>query len=150
MIAVSKEKYKFILISSLVLPFLYFLFYILLQRKFDILSLPISKVLTIMCSLIINLILFKSLIKYPLKNLLVKLSKEIILPIFLLVTFLFFTQKIWNINTGKNIYNLFIVIVTGGISIIISSFVYYYINKNTRNLFSNILSNVNLISLSKK
>ena len=142
LVALSNEKYKFILINSLLLPFFYFFFYFILSFKFGILSLPIAKVLTIFCSFLINLFLFKSLINFPLKKLLSKIFRETIIPVFILVLLLFFTRSIWNINSGKNIYNLIIVILTGGFCITFSSFSYYYINKNTRNTCFFLLNNV--------
>jgi O-antigen/teichoic acid export membrane protein len=139
LVALAKEKYRFLLISSLALPLFYLVFFLLLNKNFGLISLPMAKVLTIFSSLLINLILFKTVMSFPLGKLLSNIVFQISFPLLLLAGLLFITMPMWDIEVGKDIFVFFKIITIGGVCISISSLSYYFINPNTRNLISRLL-----------
>ncbi len=139
-LAMAREKFKFLLISSLMLPFFYLLTYLLLYKYFGLLSLPMAKVITLLINLIINVILIKEVINFSLLNLLFSIGRQIIFPVLLLLLLLYITSPLWNIATGKNTFHFLRIVGVGSICTILSILLYYFINPDTRLLLYKILA----------
>lgn len=131
-LAMAKEKFRFIFINSLILPFCYFLFFFILYRFIDHFSLPVAKILTILINLLVSLILLKDVINHSLIKLLYRLLFYSVLPLISLVSLLYFTNSFWNIASEKNISQFLRLVGIGSIYTIVSILLYYYINPNTR------------------
>lgn len=141
LIAIAKEKYRFLLVSSLSLPFLYGVFYLLLNLQFGMISLPLAKIMTLFCSLVINLYYFHKIISFPLMNLLLRIFIQLIGPLFMLLTLLYITTNLWNVGSEKSFISLVKVVIIGGLIIIFSSFMFYLINPNTRQVLHHLIKN---------
>lgn len=138
-LAIARDKFKFLLISSISLPLFYIVFYFILRESTGHLSLPIAKVLTIFVNLLINFFFIKEIISESVIKLLCTIIRQAIIPLILLAAFLFFSKPFWDINTGKSMYSFFRIVATGAVAGIIPIMTYYIINPATRALFKSIL-----------
>lgn len=131
-LAMAREKFKFLLISSITLPLFYALFYFILRNHLGMYSLPIAKVATIFINLLINLYLIKDVISGSLTRVLLNISKQIIIPLILMGALLFIMQSFWSLETGKNVVLFLKIVAIGGVSVILPMALYYYLNPYTR------------------
>jgi len=138
-LAIAREKFKFLLISSVSLPFFYMLFFFIFRERFDYLSLPIAKVLTIFVNLLINFYFIKDLITESFTKLLLTLARQIVIPFFLLAVLLFILKPFWNIEEGKSMASFFRIVSVGAISGMIPILAYYVMNPGTRIFVKNFL-----------
>lgn len=141
-LAMAREKFKFLLISSITLPLFYALFYFILRNHYGMYSLPIAKVATIFINLLINLYLIKDVISESFTRVLFNISKQIIIPLILMGTLLFIMQSFWNLEKGKNVVLFLKIVATGGVCVILPMALYYYLNPYTRLYMFKILGNL--------
>lgn len=87
-LAMAREKFKFLLISSITLPVFYGIFYFVFRESFGYLSLPLAKVLTVFVNLLINLYFIKDLISESISKELMSIIKRAVLPLLLLLAIL--------------------------------------------------------------
>lgn len=139
-LAMAREKFKFILISSASLPFFYLISYLVLVNFFGLYSFPLAKIITLLINLIISLILIKDLIIFSLSQLLLTITRYITLPIFLLLALLYTSKPLWDIAKEKNIFDFLQIVLIGSLCSITSIFFYYLLNPNTRIILNNLLS----------
>jgi O-antigen/teichoic acid export membrane protein len=148
-LAMAKEKFRFVFISSLFLPLFYFFFFLILYKRIGYFSIPTAKVLTIFLNLIFSIFLLRSILIYSVLNEVKKMFSHIVLPLLLLFGLLFLFYPYWGYPSGKNIYFFLRVLSIGGISTFLSMMLYYFINPVTKPkllvLKSIILSKLNLI-----
>lgn len=139
-LAMAREKFTFLLISSVSLPFIYILIIFSFKNQFNYLALPIAKVVTIFINVLINIILLKKIIDEPIGKLLLTICIQIITPLCVMGLMLYLFQGSWNLQTGKNSINFLKIIATGSFCIIFSIGIFYMINSYTRNYLLNFLS----------
>jgi O-antigen/teichoic acid export membrane protein len=138
-LAMAREKFYFLLISSISLPFFYLLIIFLFKNQLNFLALPISKIVTILINVLINLFLLKRIIEESISKLILTISAQIILPLCLMGVMLYISKGFWNLQSGKNSINFFKIITTGSICIILPIGLFYIINSYTRNYLFNFL-----------
>lgn len=131
-LAMAREKFKFLLVSSVSLPFFYLLFFLLIRPFYDIYALPIAKILTLLVSLMLNLYLLKEIIEHSLVRLLFTIFGQCLLPILLLLGMLYLLNPFWLPITEKNTLVLLRTVIIGASCTMISIICYYLINRNTR------------------
>jgi len=139
-LAIAREKFKFLLISSISLPLFYIVFYLILRDRFDYLSLPIAKVLTIFVNLVINFYFIKDLITDSFAKLLITIARQIIIPFLLLAGLLFILKPLWDIESGKSMLVFLKIVAIGSISGILPIIAFYFINPNSRVFLKSILA----------
>ena len=131
-LAMAREKFRFLLISSVTLPFFYALIFFCLRSQLDSLALPVAKVSTIFINLLINLYLIKDVITESFTKILVSVGRQIILPLCLMAGLLFILHPFWNIETGKSTYSFLKIVSLGAVCVILPMGLYYVINPYTR------------------
>ena len=141
-LAFAREKYFFIKINAVSLPFFYFLFFFIFQFQFEELAIPISKALTIFFNLILNLFFIKRIINESIVPVLKRIFRDIIIPLILLTILLFVLEPFWNIGFDKQLKNFLQVVSVGGFAGIISISTYYYLNTNCRKLIWGVLHSI--------
>jgi O-antigen/teichoic acid export membrane protein len=139
-LAMAREKFTFLLISSISLPFLYILIIFGFKNQLNYLALPIAKVATIFINVLINIILLKKIIDEPIGKLFLTICSQIIVPLCVMGLLLYLSQGFWNLQTGKNSINFLKIVTTGSFCIIFSIGFFYMINSYTRNYLLNFLS----------
>ena len=139
-LALTKEKYFFIKLNAVSLPILYFLFFFILKFKFQELAIPISKALTVICSLIINLIFLRKIINESLVPTLKRVFMDIIIPFIFLIILLYVLEPFWNIPYEKNIINFLQIVFVGAFIVFFSLAIYYYKNITCRKLIFNFIN----------
>lgn len=131
-LAMAKEKFRFIFISSVFLPLFYFTFFFILYKPIGYFSIPTAKVLTILVNLIVTIYLLRDIIAHSLLSVMIKLFRYMVLPFVLLIGLLFLFYPYWGHPSGKNIYFFLRIVSIGGISTILSMLLYYFINPETK------------------
>lgn len=131
-LAMAKEKFRLIFLSSLFLPIFYFLFFFILYKPLGYFSVPSAKLLTITANIILTIFLLRNIMIQSLFNVTLRLFRFMILPLLLLSFLLFLFQPYWGNASGKNIYFLLKIISIGGVCTFLSILLYYLINPDTR------------------
>lgn len=131
-LAMAKEKFRFIFISSVFLPLFYFTFFFILYKPIGYFSIPTAKVLTIVVNLIVTMYLLRDIIAHSLLSVMIKLFRYMVLPFVLLIGLLFLFYPYWGHPSGKNIYFFLRIVSIGGISTVLSVLLYYFINPETK------------------
>ena len=131
-LAMAREKYKFLLISSITLPLFYFLIFLCLESQIGFLALPVAKLATVSINLLINLYLVKDVITESLTKILMSIDKHMIMPLFLMAVLLLALHPFWDIEIGKNTFALLKVVGIGSCCVILPMGLYYIINPYTR------------------
>ncbi len=131
-LAMAREKFRFLFLSSIMLPVVYVISFILLKNYFGMYSLPIAKLLTIFINLLFNLYMIKDIIHDSFGKYVISILKFMIVPIVLLSSLLYMTIPFWNIIAIKSISTFIQIVATGAICSFISIIAYYFINPDTR------------------
>ena len=145
--AMAKEKFRFLLITSLFLPLFYFTLFFFLYDPLGYFSFPTAKLLTIVLQLIIITYLLRNSIAKILISFIIKRFKYLILPLLTFLSILSLLYPYWGYPSGISTFFFLRVVCIGGISSLLSITLYYLINPNTRVKVLHLISLIRFNSL---
>lgn len=143
-LAMAREKFRFLLISSITLPFFYIALYFILKGQLGLYSLPVAKIATMVINLVINLYLIKDVITESFVKVLFSISRYILLPLAFMTILLYGLKPFWDLTSGKNIAHFLTIVSMGAICVILPMILYYMINPYTRGYIANFMKKFKL------
>ncbi len=129
---ITKEKFKYIFYTSIILPILYFSIFLIFKSKFNYLALPIAKISTIFIEVVISVFLIQKIIFFNLINHLKELSLKILPSLaFIFIVYILSNKTLYS-TTSNSHYILFILILSSILVILIALSLYYFQFKEIR------------------
>lgn len=131
-LAMARERFRFLFLSSIMLPVIYFVTFFVLKSSYGFYSLPIAKIVTISLNLIFNLYMIKDILKESTGRFLISISKYMAVSLTFLAGLLYITEPLWNIHTLKNTSAFIQTVSIGVLCSLLSIMVYYLVNPTIR------------------
>jgi O-antigen/teichoic acid export membrane protein len=131
---IVKVKTRLLYVNGVILPFVFFLSILILEKYIGVLSFAIGKSLALLFNFIFMFIISAKVLPQSITWFVIKLIPRIIIPIAILFGVLYLFKFVWITPLSKNIHFTIQVGLVGVLATVLSLAFYYLTNKFSRDL----------------